>query len=92
MIGRVYFIRNWEGIGKGWEGVAKESYVEMMGVERWSGGVMEQVKRCKKCSRVKGGGANRIKYMGMHLKEVRNFILFPLFGNILISSIYLSII
>ena len=57
MIGRVYFIRNWEGIGKGWEGVAKErvakeSYVEMMGVERWSGGVMEQVKRCKKCSHV----------------------------------------
>jgi hypothetical protein len=39
MIGRVYFRRNWEGIGKGWEGVAKESYVEieMMGVERWSG-------------------------------------------------------
>ena len=79
MIGRVYFIRNWEGIGKGWEGVAKErvakeSYVEMMGVERGSGGVMEQVKRCKKCSRVKGGGANRIKYMGMPLKEVRNFV------------------
>ena len=46
MIGRVYFIRNWEGIGKGWEGVAKErvakeSYVEMMGVERWSDGAVE---------------------------------------------------
>ena len=44
MIGRVYFIRNWEGVGrggKGWQRVAKESYVEMMGVERWSGGAVE---------------------------------------------------